>query len=31
MGEMKGGQFRRDISARLSTIALVLGQGREEG
>ncbi len=31
IGDMKGGQPSRDIVARLSTIVLVLGQGREEG
>jgi len=31
IGEMKGGQLRRDISARLSTIVLVLGHAREGG
>jgi len=31
IGEMKGGQLSRDISARLSTIVLVLGQGRDGG
>lgn len=31
MGETKGGQLSRDISARLSTMVFVLGQGRDGG
>ncbi len=31
IGEMKGGQLRRDISARLSTMVFVLGQASEGG
>ena len=31
MGEINGGQLRRDISARLSTMMFVLGQAREGG
>jgi len=31
IGETNGGQLSRDISARLSTIVLVLGQVRDDG
>jgi len=31
VGDMKGGQFRRAISAKESTTWVVVGQGRERG